>query len=94
MQSHAELGCESHVPRHDCPDVLIDYSAKFREYGLLIHDGGRSSIGIAYCPWCGSRLPESLRDRWFAKLESLGFTDPLSQDIPEDFKSEAWYRKG
>jgi hypothetical protein len=24
--------------------------------GLIIHDGGSSSIGIAFCPWCGSTL--------------------------------------
>ncbi|WP_443024326.1 MULTISPECIES: DUF6980 family protein [unclassified Sphingomonas] len=23
----------------------------------MIHDGGSSMIGIACCPWCGTRLP-------------------------------------
>jgi len=31
-------------------------------YGLYVHDGenghGASVIQIAYCPWCGTRLPD------------------------------------
>ena len=30
------------------------------------------SITINFCPWCGTQLPESLRDRWFEELELLG----------------------
>jgi hypothetical protein len=27
---------------------------------------------IEYCPWCGARLPSSLRDEYFERLEQLG----------------------
>ena len=77
----------------ECPDVLIQYSPKFDEYGLVVHDGGGSSIAISFCPWCGSKLPESKRDRWFSELEALGFDEPLlDQEIPERYKGDGWYR--
>jgi len=46
--------CDIHESRYDCPDALID----FRDggYGLIIHDGGSSSIVIGFCPWCGSEF--------------------------------------
>ena len=76
-----------------CPDVLIQYSPKFDEYGLIVHDGGESSIAISFCPWCGTKLPESKRDRWFSELEALGFDEPLlDQAIPERYKNDSWYR--
>jgi hypothetical protein len=92
METHLKATCKVHADRRDCPDALIDYVAKFDEYGLIIHDGGSSSISIAYCPWCGNRLPPPKRDRWFNELEAMGFDDPYSQEIPEAYQSDAWYR--
>ncbi len=83
--------CEQHEDPFDCPDQLIDYNAKFDEYGLIIHDGGSSSMLISFCPWCGERLPVSKRDLWFDKLEKLGFDNPYDDNIPEEFQSEKWY---
>lgn len=74
------------------PDALVAYIPKFDEYGLLVHDGGSSMVQIQFCPWCGTRLPESKRDRWFDELEKRGI-DPLSKSIPPEFESDAWYLK-
>jgi hypothetical protein len=84
--------CAQHEDIFSCPDALIVYEPRFDEYGIIIHDGGRSSVAIRYCPWCGTALPESQRDRWFDTLEALGFDDPMTQPIPEAFTSDAWYR--
>lgn len=92
MRRQAEFECPQHSSTIDCPDALVSYLPKFNEYGLIVHDGGSSVVSIAFCPWCGSRLPESLRGRWFSELGALGFEDPGSQDIPETYKSDAWYR--
>lgn len=92
MSGQANMTCEKHPNPFECPDVLIRYSPKFDEYGLVIHDGGSSSIQIQFCPFCGHELPESKRDRWFDELEDLGFSAPLVDDIPEQYKSDAWYR--
>lgn len=48
--------CELHPDRADCPDALVAFVRG--GYGLMVHDGGSSVIKIAFCPWCGSTLPE------------------------------------
>jgi hypothetical protein len=55
--------CGEHDDPFDCADKLIYYSPRADEYGIIIHDGGSSFSVIAYCPWCGAKLPESKRDR-------------------------------
>jgi predicted GNAT family acetyltransferase len=46
--------CERHTNPFDCPDALVLKGE--HGYGLIVHDGGSSSIAIAYCPWCGASL--------------------------------------
>ncbi|MFF9126883.1 DUF6980 family protein [Streptomyces sp. NPDC014889] len=62
MSSHVDMRCGVHDDPFACPDALIGYSAEFQEYGLIIHDGGTSSITIDFCPWCGRRLAEPRRE--------------------------------
>jgi len=57
MAQQVHLQCAEHPSQEDCPDSLIAYSPRSGSYGLRIHDGGASSIGIAFCPWCGAKLP-------------------------------------
>ena len=58
MRSNAENTCDLHTERSDCPDALVDFWPEGQAYGLMIHDGGTSVVTIAYCPWCGKKLPE------------------------------------
>jgi hypothetical protein len=44
-----------HADRTDCPDAFV--TEMNGGYGLMVHDGGSSAIEIAFCPWCGARLP-------------------------------------
>lgn len=90
MRREIERMCDQHPDRFDCPDCLVNYRPKFREYGLIIHDGGSSIIRIRFCPWCGSALPASLRDRWFKELEALGI-DPGEQAVPEQYQTSEWW---
>lgn len=90
MESAVESECKQHTDRWDCPDALVSYSAKFDEYGLIVHDGGSSSISIDYCPWCGSKLPVSQRDRSFDEPEKLGIADPSEEKIPEIYTDARW----
>ena len=73
-------------------DDIIYYSPQFDEYGLVVHDSGESYIKIDYCPWGGKKLPESKRDLWFDKLEKMGIENPLEVDIPDNFKSDMWWK--
>ena len=85
----------------------IRYNPKYREYSLRLlfffeglNEQYISSVIhtstiylIQYCPFCGSSLPSSLRDEWFDTLEKMGFEDPWEQDVPEEYKSDAWWKE-
>ena len=58
MSRQLNWKCEDHPSQEECPDALVARFGKKGGYGLLIHDGGRSHIEIAYCPWCGANLRE------------------------------------
>ena len=90
MGREVDRVCDRHPDRHDCPGCLVAYSPRFREYGLIVHDGGTAVCGIRHCPWCGAHLPPSLRDEWFAELERRGI-DPWQDELPEEFRSAAWW---
>lgn len=51
--------CDRHADRAACPDAMIAQVGG--GYGLYVRDGedgyGGSVIEIAYCPWCGTKLP-------------------------------------
>jgi hypothetical protein len=55
------------------PDSPLKYDAQLSEYRLNLATGGYS--WIRYCPFCGTRLPESKRD-------SL-FFEPSEQDLSQ-----------
>jgi len=59
MAAATETSCDEHPDRFECPDALIHHSAKSGRYGIIIHDGGSSTVAIRFCPWCGKRLENS-----------------------------------
>ena len=87
MSSALEFGCDQHADPFDCGDALVVYNEVFDEYGLIVHDGGASYVLIAHCPWCGSKLPESQRDRWFDETDAI---IERSEAVPARFHSIAW----
>jgi hypothetical protein len=91
MARAVEQTCADHPDRYDCPDALVVYVENLNEYGLIIHDGGRSYVVIAHCPWCGASLPDSKRDEWFERLEAMGL-NPWTDEIPPEYESGAWWR--
>ncbi len=96
MRGQVEHVCDIHDSPFDCADHIIYYNNVFDEYGIIIHDGGSSYISISHCPFCGKRLPESKRERYFNILENdLNYSDEaiLDNEIPEEFKSDEWWKK-
>lgn len=71
-------------------DSAMRFVPKFREYGIAVLDGGSSYIEIHYCPWCGSKLPDSLRSAWFEHLDKQGI-DPFEDEVPEAYLDGRWY---
>jgi len=90
MRRHLEVG---DVPAAAAaPGRHVVYDTVFDEY-CLVREGGLDAAPISHCPWCGSVLPESKRDMWFAELAQRGFTadDP---GLDEAFRTDAWWRQG
>lgn len=56
MDYHVNFECDMHRDLFECPDKIVIYDNEEDDYGLIIHDGGTSSIRIAFCPWCSSKL--------------------------------------
>lgn len=81
----------------------VVYGRRFREYGISEIENGKCGVvqqRMFYCPWCGQKLPESLRSEWFDAVETMGLDDidifsDIANDprIPDDMKSDAWWRK-
>jgi hypothetical protein len=80
--------------QHQGSNHVIDWIASWNEYLIPVSRGGYSATPITYCPWCGSRLPESRREEWHSVLYGLGYSDPGEQEIPKAFETDAWWRKG
>jgi hypothetical protein len=57
MDYQVNQQCQEHTNRADCPDALISFSQS--GYGLIIHDGGSSVVGINFCPWCGAEISKT-----------------------------------
>jgi uncharacterized protein DUF6980 len=90
MRAALKHDCDLHDDPFDCPDTVLVYHEPFDEYGLPIRDGGQSYVLITHCPWCGTNLPPSQRDRWFEAVEAAGLDLDDPDGIPERFLSAAW----
>ncbi len=90
MGYHVKFNCTIHKDLYKCPDSILKYSDVFDEYGIIIHDGGTSSITISYCPFCGIKLPDSKRDLWYETMESISI-DPWDDTIPEPYNQYGWW---
>lgn len=87
----------------DDPRFPVEYDPIFREYAISEVKNGKRGMThqrMFYCPWCGEKLPESLRHEWFNLIEAIGLDDidifsDIDRDprIPEAMKSDAWWRK-
>ena len=83
----------------------IKYSAVFREYYLqltikrkLKNQESFCTIPIFYCPWCGDKFEESLRDFYKKYMQKIYHLTPdmcqVYEDprIPKEFKSNEWWK--
>lgn len=89
MTAALALTCDQHVDPFECADQLVVYNEILDEYGIIVHDGGPSYVLMSHCPWCGTRLPESERDRWYDEIEAKGYTD---ETMPAQYLTAAWRR--
>lgn len=69
-------------------DKRIYRSPVFDEYGLIRQPSAEILV-IAHCPFCGARLPASLRERWLEKFDRTGW-QTWGDPIPREFLTEVW----
>jgi len=77
--------------------VGIRYYPKIRSYYLDLIDGPAKQ-NISYCPFCSTKLPKCLRDKYYEILiKEYNIEDPYEDEaeklFPEEFKSNEWWKK-
>jgi len=80
----------------------IEYISKFREYCVNIADYfepfeefyfyGSTLQSISFCPFCGTKLPKSLRNKWFSSMDKLKIDASHEHLIPEEFRDDEWWK--
>ncbi|RHZ35546.1 DUF6980 family protein [endosymbiont GvMRE of Glomus versiforme] len=91
--------CDYLVSRLSEGNVYIKYDSSFREFYLKRSDAKNVIYLIQFCPWCGKKLPKGLRNEWFDilekeyKIETDIFEWRENKDIPQEFKSDEWWKK-
>ena len=89
---------------HACPElrefmdegkVGISYNPFAREYSIKLVSSPSTVQLIDYCPWCGTKLPEPLRDMWGDLLDAMEIFDPFGDDrarVPKEFWTDSWWK--
>lgn len=73
--------------------ICIKYESRFRSYYLTIR-GSAAIQSILVCPWCGTRLPNDLYDEYDeVLLNEYGLKNPSKKLLPEEFKTDEWWKK-
>ena len=79
--------CSQHS--FECPDNVVKYKANSRSFYL---EGVNATYILSFCPWCGEKIPESLHDQRIDILEKLGIDEFDEAHIPEEYKTDTWWR--
>ena len=80
------------------PRIPIQYSPVSRSYFLPFITMKNVVHPITHCPWCGKEFLKNLYDEYHEILEKEYGLDNYDLDdhpekIPEEFKSDAWWKK-
>lgn len=97
MNKPVDIFCCAQMSKHlHENEVAITYNPKFRSFAIKVLDGGGSVQSISFCPWCGSKLPEDLSEKFFNELSLTLSKDATLFDIdnaPDEFKTDEWWKK-
>ncbi len=96
LKDNLEYKCEQH--NNNCPRSPFAYIPKTREFVIKTDEFWLGEtwhfLNIQYCPFCGYKFPESLRDKYFDNLEKLGVNWIINpEQIPEEYRSDKWWNK-
>ena len=76
-------------------ELHFGYNPKFREYFIDVKaEYGGAVCLIKHCPWCGKKLPNSLREKFLILLKKQHGIDygdlKMRSKIPAELKSDEW----
>ena len=96
MTQNDKRCCDYMKQSLDDNTTQIKYNPIFRSYYIPLYKNAAKQL-INFCPWCGTKLPRSLRMDWFEILENEYKLDPYNdpknvKDLPEEFKSDQWWK--
>ena len=84
---------------NDIPGRVVLYEPSMRMYGVVVPVDASKMKPISYCPWCQTKLPDSLEKELIATLyDEYGITfDPETFmndfSIPAEFKTNDWWKR-
>lgn len=88
-----DIHCCNLLRRYISDDsVAITYHPCVREYSIEIKTSSIAVILIDYCPWCGQKLQESLRDIFCEEIRELGL-EPFDDNLPKKYMSDEWWQE-
>ena len=67
----------------------LEYDPSWRDY-TIAYLGDGPVQRIEWCPFCGARLPLSLRDAWLTRRDELGI-EP-GGELPPEMRDDRWWR--
>ena len=73
------------------PHSIYTYSPNHRKYGLVT-----KFTVMDYCIHCGTKMPDSLSDKWFFILRAkykISNQDIDNEKIPSEFLTDEWWKK-
>ena len=70
----------------------LNYNPRMREYSLKYKDGLSVQI-MNFCPFCGGKFPESLRDKFYDEIFDAGYEGDDDKNLPSEYRSDAWWKK-
>jgi hypothetical protein len=81
--------------RNDLEAGGFVYNEQLREFTCNMRGKEDYCQVVRYCPYCGVELKSLANEYRAALAEALGkeFCDIKEDEIPEEFKSDEWWRK-
>jgi len=97
IENNNQYCCQSMLNSANDPRIGISYDKTFRYYSINLM-GKHAEQKASYCPFCGNKLPKDLWDKYCEVLEKeyniSDFDDKETEkNIPEEFKSDEWWKK-
>jgi hypothetical protein len=79
----------------------VEFDLSTRSFSIYVYMNPKLSICITNCPFCGAKLPENLIDEKDDTIyKELGADylydddgNPPKKELPEEFKTDEWWKK-